>query len=346
MLKESGSGIRIGWYLRTLPVQRIWRDGGLSLPLWERLSEDSTVSSRPASPRVSRVLNWLDRLFRHTGWARVRAATEIVRGTSWQLMKVAEGVYRVPARAANAYLVEADNGLVLVDTGLPGSEKRILKAIAGLGREPSDVKLILLTHRHLDHIGSAAALKKETSGMLVSHPFEKPYVAGTLVIITPRAWSLYARIVRRVLAVVSSTMKLFRLIKYHPVHVDEAADEESVLEKDGLDGSIVWTPGHTKGSVSLFLNESKVAIIGDLLTSKRGKLVEPMFMENTSQTRSSVQRILDLDPVTLCPGHGKPLPPSTVRVKERVAQSVKVETKKEEDIDLEGLAKDLSAEAA
>src|SRR5207247_175284 len=82
MLKESGSGIRIGWYLRTLPVQRIWRDGGLSLPLWERLSEDSTVSSRPASPRVSRVLNWLDRLSRHTGWARVRAATEIARGTS------------------------------------------------------------------------------------------------------------------------------------------------------------------------------------------------------------------------------------------------------------------------
>ena len=75
------------------------------------------------------------------------------------MMKVAEGVYRVPARAANAYLVEADNGLVLVDTGLPGSEKRILKAIEGLGRKPADVKLILLTHRHLDHIGSAAALK-------------------------------------------------------------------------------------------------------------------------------------------------------------------------------------------
>src|SRR5207245_11061144 len=152
-------------------------------------------------------------------------------------MKVAEGVYRVPARAANAYLVEADNGLVLVDTGLPGSEKRILKAIEGLGRKPADVKLILLTHRHLDHIGSAAALKKETSGMLVSHPFEKPYVAGTLVIITPRAWSLYARIVRRVSAVVSSTMKLFRLIKYHPVQLHEAGREEPVLEEGGLDAS-------------------------------------------------------------------------------------------------------------
>lgn len=259
---------------------------------------------------------------------------------------MAEGVYRVPARSANTYLVEADNGLVLVDTGMPGSEKGILKGVARLGRQPSDVKLILLTHRHWDHIGSAAALKKETSGKLVSHAFEKPYVAGTLVVITPKAWSLYGRIARRVLAVGSSAAKLFRLVKYHPVLVDEASDEEGVLDGVGLDGSIVWTPGHTKGSVSLFLNKSRVAIIGDLLMTKRGKLREPLFMENTTQTMSSVQRILDLHPVILCPGHGKPMAPSTIRIKERTTKPVKMETKKEEeDIDLEGLAKDLSAEA-
>ena len=263
------------------------------------------------------------------------------------MLKIAEGVYRIPARAANTYLVEADNGLVLVDTGMPGSEKRILKAIASLGRKPSEVKLILLTHRHWDHIGSAAALKRETSGTLVSHGFEKPYVAGTLVVITPRAWSLYGRIVRRVLAFASSMAKLFRLVKYHPVLVDEASDEESVLDGVGLDGSIVWTPGHTKGSISLFLNKSNVAIIGDLLRTKRGKLREPLFMENTSQMMSSVQRILDLHPVILCPGHGKPLPPSKVRIKERKLKPLEMETRKEEeDIDLESLAKDLSAEAS
>ena len=260
---------------------------------------------------------------------------------------MAEGIYRVPARHANTYLVEADNGLVLVDTGMPGSEKRILKAVESLGRKPSDVKMILLTHRHWDHIGSAAALKKETSGMLVSHGFEKPYVAGTLVVITPRAWSLYGRIARRVLALVSSTKKLFRFVKYRPVLVDEASDEESILETAGLDGSIVWTPGHTKGSISLFLNKSRVAIIGDLLMNKRGKLREPLFMENTSQTMSSVQRILDLHPVILCPGHGKPLPPSKVRINDRATKPIKMETEsKEEDIDLERLAKDLSAESS
>ncbi len=260
--------------------------------------------------------------------------------------EIGERVYRVPARGANAYLVEADNGLVLVDTGRPGSEQAILNGIGSLGRKPSDVKLILLSHRHLDHIGSVAALKRETGAVLASHPFEKPYVAGSLVIITPRAWSIYGRIARRVLAVASTTKKLFRLLKYHPVHVDMAADEESVLDDTGLDGSIVWTPGHTKGSVSLFLNKSRVAIIGDLLTSKRGKLVEPLFMENPSQTRASVQRIIDLHPKMLCPGHGKPLPPSKVRIKVRVAKPMRVETRREEDIDLEGLAKDLSAEAA
>jgi glyoxylase-like metal-dependent hydrolase (beta-lactamase superfamily II) len=127
------------------------------------------------------------------------------------LLTIAEGVYRIPAKHANTYLVEADNGLVLVDTGMPGSEKRILKAVASLGRKASDVKLILLTHRHWDHIGSAAALKKNTSGTLVSHAFEKPYVAGTLVVITPRAWSLYGHVARRVLAVASSTAKSWML---------------------------------------------------------------------------------------------------------------------------------------
>src|SRR5260370_4711185 len=155
---------------------------------------------------------------------------------------------------------------------MPGSEKRILKAVSDLGREPSDVKLILLTHRHWDNIGSAAALKKATSGMLVSHGFEKPYVAGTLVVITPRAWSLYGRIARRALAIASSTKKLLRLVKYHPVLVDEASDAETILERVGLGGSIIWTPFHTNGSITLLLNKRQVAIIGHILRAKRDML--------------------------------------------------------------------------
>ena len=249
------------------------------------------------------------------------------------MSEIADGVYRIPARAANTYLVEAPRGLVLVDTGLPGSDRKILEALTRLGKRPADVKLVLLTHRHLDHIGSAAAVKKMTTATIASHPFEKPYVAGTLVISTPAAWSLYGRIVRRVLNFSSWTMKLFRLIKYRPVHVDEAADEESLLEMVGLNGSIIWTPGHTKGSISLFLNESRVAIIGDLLRSRRGKLSEPMFMESFPQTEASVKHVLDLEPSTLCVGHGKPLPASAVKLGKHKMKSISKKIEKEEDLE-------------
>lgn len=257
------------------------------------------------------------------------------------MRKIAEGVYRVPARAANSYLVEASNGLVLVDSGLPGSEKGILKSIAKLGRKPTDLKLVLLTHRHLDHIGSAASLKKQTGAKLASHPFEKPYAAGTLVISAPSAWSFYGKIVRKLTTLEYWSLKLFRIIKFQTAHVDLAADEESVLDEVGLDGSVVWTPGHTKGSVTLFLNQSSVAIVGDLLRGRRGRLVEPLLMENIAQTEASVRRVLELGPEIICPGHGKPLPASKVKIERRTVEPVVPTKKKEDEEDLEELASGL-----
>lgn len=260
------------------------------------------------------------------------------------MLEVAEGIYRIPAKAANTYLVEAPRGLVLVDTGLPGSEKRIFSAVRKLGRKPEEIKLVLLTHRHPDHIGSVAAVKRETSATVASHPFEKPYVAGTLVVSMPKAWSLKGRIARRLIAITQWTMRFLRLIKYKPLHVDKAADEDEVLENVGLDGSVVWTPGHTKGSITLFLNGPRVAIVGDLLRGRRGKLVEPMLMESIAQTHASVGRVLELGPELICPGHGNPLPPSAVKLGKKLAvKPVVEEKKKEEDFDLESFAKDLSS---
>lgn len=256
------------------------------------------------------------------------------------MREVAEGVYRIPARAANTYLIDAPRGLVLVDTGLPGSQKRILRAIVKLGKGPSDLKLVLLTHRHLDHIGSAAVLKKQTGAKLASHPFEKPYTAGTLVITFPNAWSLYGRIVRRLTTLEYWSMKLFRIIKFQTSHVDLAADEESVLNETGLDGSVIWTPGHTKGSITLFLNQPSVAIVGDMLRSRRGRLVEPLLMENIAQTQASVKRVLELGPQIICPGHGKPLPASKVSL-ERKATKPAVAPKKKEEEDWEELTSGL-----
>ena len=78
-------------------------------------------------------------------------ATEIVRG-----------LHMLPLGAVNAYLLELTDRCVLIDTGLPGSAETIVHRIKEAGKDPADIRHIILTHAHPDHIGSLAALKTAT----------------------------------------------------------------------------------------------------------------------------------------------------------------------------------------
>ena len=268
------------------------------------------------------------------------------------LERINDEVTRVSGRMANTYLVEAPRGLILVDTGLPGTEKRITKALQRLGKTPENVKLVLITHRHLDHIGSVSAIKRLfPKATIASHPFEKPYIAGTLTATIPPAWTLLGRVQRRLTSFGMWLAKLLRLVKYKPIYVDKPADDESILQPTGLDGSILWTPGHTKGSITLFLNRTRTAIVGDLLRCRHGKLVEPSLMESPAQTGASVNRLLELGPETICPGHGKPAPATKIKLSKKTEQPQSTERKPasenkkqkgEDDVDLDALARDLT----
>ena len=68
-------------------------------------------------------------------------------------MEIYPNVHHIPGVTANPYLLIDPNGLILIDAGLPGSEKRILKYISGLGFKPNDLKQIIITHADFDHVG-------------------------------------------------------------------------------------------------------------------------------------------------------------------------------------------------
>ena len=76
--------------------------------------------------------------------------------------RVIEGVYVVPMGFANAFLIESNGELTLIDAGFPGKEAAVFGAIRGLDRSPDQLKHLLFTHGHPDHIGSAAAIVRET----------------------------------------------------------------------------------------------------------------------------------------------------------------------------------------
>ena len=87
---------------------------------------------------------------------------------------VIKGVYVVAMGFANAFLIEGDDGLALIDAGYPGKEVAVFQAIRGLRRSPKLLKHLILTHAHPDHIGSAAAIVRATGARTYMHPLDIP----------------------------------------------------------------------------------------------------------------------------------------------------------------------------
>src|SRR6201987_6112498 len=88
--------------------------------------------------------------------------------------RVIKGVHVVPMGMSNAYLIEGDDGLTLVDAGFPGKEAAVFAAIRGLGGSLGQLKHLIFTHGHPDHIGSAAAIVRETGARTYLHPLDIP----------------------------------------------------------------------------------------------------------------------------------------------------------------------------
>jgi len=86
--------------------------------------------------------------------------------------QIIAGAYAIPLGGVNVYLLESLNGLVLIDTGSPGNADVILQAVHELGKQPSDIHHILLTHLHPDHTGSLATLKRATGAQSYAHPLD------------------------------------------------------------------------------------------------------------------------------------------------------------------------------
>ena len=93
-------------------------------------------------------------------------------------MQIIDNVFVVPGVVANIYILVDDDGLTVIDAGLPRSEKKILAYVASLGKSASDVKRIILTHSDLDHVGALAALQKATGARTYASQIEADAIAA------------------------------------------------------------------------------------------------------------------------------------------------------------------------
>jgi len=208
------------------------------------------------------------------------------------------GIWGTGVWGANVYLL-VDNSLTLVDTGFKGRHRQILKEVRKLGYSPSDIANIIITHHHADHVGSLAVLKEITRAKVIAHPADAPYIDGRLPQPQPRPPA--PRWLSKALA------PLHQLWATTPVAVDISANEGDELPiLGGIE--VLHTPGHTPGSICLFLQEERLVIAGDVLADRFGlRLPSKAFTVDIAQEINSINRVASLDFDIICFGHGLPL---------------------------------------
>ncbi|MBC7224467.1 MAG: MBL fold metallo-hydrolase [Anaerolineae bacterium] len=194
---------------------------------------------------------------------------------------------------------------ILVDCGLPGSAPRIVKALEAHGLRPEDLALLLITHAHTDHFGSAAALK-EAAGVpvAVGRADAEALRQGRNPAGTPRN------------ALLGFLQRLGgRAGGAPPCEPDILLEGDADLQPYGVDGQVLATPGHTPGSVSVLLADGQ-AVVGDLVMGGllgRGKPSLPLLWDDLDAHRASLQRLLEAGPTRIHTSHGGPFHPDEVR---------------------------------
>src|SRR5215475_5766087 len=90
------------------------------------------------------------------------------------MQRVIKGVHVIAMGMANAFLIDSDEGLTLIDAGYPDKEAAVFGGIREIGRSTGQLKHLIFTHGHPDHIGSAAAIVRKTGARTYMHPLDMP----------------------------------------------------------------------------------------------------------------------------------------------------------------------------
>ena len=218
-------------------------------------------------------------------------------------------IHAIPLGPDNVYAVK-DRGTILVDGGTPGKFDLVLPGLRAAGVSPEEVKLIVLTHGHWDHIGCAAAIKQLTGAPLAMHYTERERIEKP-VKAQPPGITLWGKVFG---AFCSAAFVPF--IRIPPASVDVAISDEGMsLEPYGICGKVLHTPGHSPGSLTILL-ETGDALVGDLamnLFPLRMGPGLPIFAEELGRLRASVEILLTLGATTIHPAHGRAFPAAVLR---------------------------------
>ncbi|MHB0859570.1 MAG: MBL fold metallo-hydrolase [Anaerolineae bacterium] len=215
--------------------------------------------------------------------------------------------------SVNAFIVRGDGGAILVDTGFPGTHRLLLRALRRAGLALEDVSLILITHGHVDHFGSAAALRQRCGAPVAIHRADADCMRrcrnAPFRVLSPRGYLLLPFAGRGPLPGARGC------------EPDMVIDGAMSLEPYGVAGTVLPTPGHTPGSLSLVLEAGadgeRVALAGDLLIGlpiwRRHIPTWPLVANDVAAMHWSLRRLMAYSPDIVYSAHGGPFLADAIR---------------------------------
>lgn len=196
----------------------------------------------------------------------------------------------------NSHLIKTDKGYFLIDTGIKKKRLRLENELKKAGCKPGDLKLIIITHGHLDHVGNAAYLRDKYGTRIAMHKEDTRITESGDMFIDTKGGIL--------IRLIGILMKLFGLSEYERFTPDIYLENNQDLSEYGLLATIIHTPGHSKGSISIITEEGDL-FCGDIFGNAK-KPEKTSLIDDHVMFELSVEKLRSLNPSIIYPGHGNP----------------------------------------
>jgi len=196
----------------------------------------------------------------------------------------------------NIYLLKTETGYFLIDTGIAKKRAQLEKELQEAGCQPGDLKFIIITHGHLDHVGNTAYLRDKYGAKTAMHEGDYGMVESGDMFVDTRGGVL--------IGLVGFLMKTLGLSDYEKFTPDTYLEDGQDLSAHGLNATIIHVPGHSKGSIGVLTADGDL-FCGDLLVNM-GKPAKNTLIDDSAELDASVERMKTLEIKTVYPEHGKP----------------------------------------
>ena len=190
----------------------------------------------------------------------------------------------------NVYVIKGEDGDILIDTGFIGMKRRLKRWL-----DKFNIKLVILTHAHVDHIWNTSYIKKRYNCQVSMSELDIENIDNSKIKSKPKKekYNTWTKVMN--FGMKTLTPKSF--------DIDIPLTDNQTIRKHGIDLKIVSLPGHTNGSIGILYKDYLFA--GDALVYRKKQAQIAFQNQNTEEAIKSYEKLKEINPKIILIGHDK-----------------------------------------